>query len=59
LIIVKEGLIESTQNGEIKRAGPGSIIFESSNQLHGLRNAGTTPATYFVIKWFSPGTLKK
>jgi quercetin dioxygenase-like cupin family protein len=59
LIIVKEGLIESTQNGEVKRAGPGSIIFESSNQLHGLRNAGTTPATYFVVKWFSPGTLKK
>jgi len=59
LIIVKEGLIESAQNGEVKRAGPGSIIFESSNQLHGLRNAGTTPATYFVIKWFSPGTLKK
>jgi quercetin dioxygenase-like cupin family protein len=59
LIIVKEGLIESTQNGEVKKVGPGSIIFESSNQLHGLRNAGTTPATYFVIKWFSPGTLKK
>ena len=58
LIIVKDGTIESTQNGVVKKAGPGSIIFEGSNDLHGLRNAGTTPATYYVIKWFSPGTLK-
>jgi len=58
LIIVKEGTIESTQNGETKRVGPGSIIFEASNQLHGLRNVGTTPASYYVVKWFSPGALK-
>ena len=59
LIIVKEGTLESVQNGEVKQAGPGSIIFEASNQLHGLRNIGTTPVTYFVIKWYSPGMLKK
>lgn len=59
LIIVKEGTLESVQNGEVKRAGPGSIIFEASNEVHGVRNAGSTPATYFVIKWYSPGTLKK
>jgi quercetin dioxygenase-like cupin family protein len=59
LIIVKEGILESVQNGEVKRAGPGSIIFEASNQMHALRNAGSTPVTYFVIKWNSPGTLKK
>ena len=59
LIIVKEGILESNQNGEVKRAGPGSIVFEASNQWHALRNGGTTPVTYFVIKWNSPGTLKK
>ena len=59
LIIVKEGILESNQNGEVKRAGPGSIVFEASNQWHALRNDGTTPVTYFVIKWNSPGTLKK
>lgn len=59
LIIVKEGTLESVQKGEVKQAGPGSIIFEASNDLHGLRNVGSTPATYYVIKWFSPGTLKK
>lgn len=58
LIIIKEGTIEAMQNGKAKLAGPGSIIFEASNELHGLRNVGKTQATYFVIKWFSPGTLK-
>ncbi len=51
LIVIKEGTLESNQNGEVKRVGPGSIIFEASNQTHGLRNVGTTPASYFVIKW--------
>jgi quercetin dioxygenase-like cupin family protein len=58
LIIVKEGTIEAMQNGVTKRAGPGSMIFEASNDLHGLRNVGQTPATYYVIKYFPPGTLK-
>jgi hypothetical protein len=24
-----------------------------------VKNVGTTPATYFIIKWNSPGMLKK
>ena len=58
LIVIKEGTIEATQNGKTKIAGPGSIIFEASNEPHALRNVGKTQATYFVIKWLSPGTLK-
>lgn len=57
LIIVKEGTIESMQNGETTIVGPGSILFEASNELHGLKNAGDTPASYYVIKWWPPGTL--
>ena len=59
LIIVKEGTIEAMQNGATKQATAGSIIFEASNQLHGLRNVGKTPATYYVVKWFSPGLKPK
>jgi XRE family transcriptional regulator, regulator of sulfur utilization len=58
IIIVKQGTIESMQEGVTTKVGPGSIIFEASNQLHGLANVGDTPATYFVIKWWSPGTLQ-
>jgi quercetin dioxygenase-like cupin family protein len=51
LLIVKEGTVETLQNGKATRLGPGSIIFHSSNDLHNIRNAGPTPATYHVIQW--------
>ncbi len=59
LLIVKEGTVESLVDGQLQRVGPGSIVFQASNQMHSLRNVGTTPATYHVIQWKSPGTLKK
>ena len=59
LLIIKEGTVEALVNGEWKRVGPGSVIFQAANQLHAIRNAGDTPATYHVIKWNSPGMLQK
>ena len=59
IIIIKEGTVESLVNGQLKRVGPGSIIFQAANQLHSIKNVGTTPATYHVFKWNSPGMLKK
>jgi quercetin dioxygenase-like cupin family protein len=58
VIIVKEGTVEAMVNGQMKRVGPGSVIFQASNQLHSIRNAGNTAAVYHVIKWNSPGMLK-
>lgn len=58
LLIVKEGTVESLVNGELKRVGPGSIVFQAANQMHAIRNVGPGPATYHVIKWNSPGMLK-
>jgi quercetin dioxygenase-like cupin family protein len=58
LVIVKEGTVEALVNGEWKRLGPGSVIFNASNQLHGLRNVGSGPATYHVINWTSAATPK-
>jgi quercetin dioxygenase-like cupin family protein len=59
LIVIKEGTVESFLNGQTQRVGPGSIIFQASNQMHGIKNVGTGPATYHVIKWNSPGMLNK
>jgi quercetin dioxygenase-like cupin family protein len=56
LIIVMQGTVETLSNGEWKRVGPGSVIFNASNQLHGLRNAGTGEAIYHVINWKSAAT---
>ncbi|MVN23122.1 cupin domain-containing protein [Mucilaginibacter arboris] len=56
LTIVKEGTVEVLVNGELKKVGTGSIIFSAANQLHNIKNAGTTPATYYAIKWKSAKT---
>jgi quercetin dioxygenase-like cupin family protein len=58
LVIIKEGTVEALVQGEWKRVGEGSVIFNASNQLHGLKNVGTTPATYHVINWTSATTPK-
>ena len=57
LIIIKQGTLEAFVNGETRRVGPGSVIFQAANQLHGIRNVGDTPAVYHVIRWSSPGML--
>ncbi len=58
LVIIREGTVEALVQGEWKKVGPGSVIFNASNQLHGLKNVGDTPATYHVINWTSATTPK-
>jgi quercetin dioxygenase-like cupin family protein len=58
IVIVKEGVVEALVGGENRRLGPGSVIFQASNEPHGLKNAGDVPAVYHVIRWRSPGMLK-
>jgi len=50
LMIVRTGTLEVLQNGATRHAGPGAVIFEASNELHGLRNPGPDSATYVVIR---------
>ncbi|HEU0092112.1 MAG TPA: cupin domain-containing protein, partial [Vicinamibacteria bacterium] len=58
IVIIKEGTVEALVNGETKRVGPGSVIFQAANQMHGMRNVGDVPAVYHVMRWNSPGMLK-
>ena len=59
LIILGTGTVEALVNGEWKRLDPGSVIFNASNVLHGLRNGGDTPAQYHVINWHTDKTPKE
>jgi XRE family transcriptional regulator, regulator of sulfur utilization len=59
LIIIREGTVETLSKGEWKRLGPGSIIFNASNEEHALRNVGPTPATYHVVNWTTSATPPK
>jgi quercetin dioxygenase-like cupin family protein len=56
LVIIKEGTVEVLVDGQMKRVGPGSVVFNASNQMHSLRNVGDGPATYHVINWTSTAT---
>ena len=58
LIIIREGTVETLSHGEWKKLGPGSIIFNASNEPHAIRNVGTAPTTYHVVNWTSPGMRK-
>ncbi len=57
IVVVKEGLLEATIEGVAQRpAGPGSLFFFASNELHGMRNAGDTRVTYYVIRMITAAT---
>jgi quercetin dioxygenase-like cupin family protein len=51
LIIIREGDCETLSDGKWIKVGPGSVVFNASNSLHGFRNIGTTVAVYHVINW--------
>jgi mannose-6-phosphate isomerase-like protein (cupin superfamily) len=49
MFLIREGTLEVTISGKSSRLGPGSVAFVGSNDTHGVRNPGTTPAEYFVV----------
>ena len=49
VIMLRRGLLDVTFNGETTRMTPGSLVYISSNILHGSKNPGPEPAEYFVI----------
>lgn len=49
IIMLREGTLEVTLNGETSTIGPGSVIFVPFEDLNGWRNVGTTVAQYFVV----------
>ena len=59
IIIVKEGTVEANWDGQSKVAQAGDVIFFAANAVTHLRNTGTTPATYYVIYYFTPRTAKE
>jgi quercetin dioxygenase-like cupin family protein len=51
LIIVKEGTVELSINGESAVLPAGSVALALPGDSHGIQNAGDVPATYFIIRW--------
>ena len=49
MLLLQSGTLETTVNGQTGTLTAGSIAYMASNDLHGWRNPGSTPAQYFVI----------
>jgi quercetin dioxygenase-like cupin family protein len=58
IVVVKEGTMEATINGQSQRGGAGSIFFFASNDLHGMRNVANARAAYYVIRMITSATPK-
>jgi quercetin dioxygenase-like cupin family protein len=48
-LFIQTGSLEYDNDGTTTAVSPGDIIFSASNVTHGLKNVGTTDATYIVF----------
>jgi mannose-6-phosphate isomerase-like protein (cupin superfamily) len=49
VLMLQDGALDATINGETTRLTAGSVIYLASNDLHGWRNPGPGRAQYFVF----------
>jgi mannose-6-phosphate isomerase-like protein (cupin superfamily) len=50
LMLIKQGRLQFTISGKTSTVGAGSVVYINSNEQHGLKNIGDTPAEYFVVE---------
>jgi uncharacterized cupin superfamily protein len=58
LVIIKEGTLEINIDGKKQTATTGSLIFYAANENENMTNTGKTPATYYVIQFYTSLTPK-
>lgn len=53
IILVCFGTVDQTISGTHYRLGPGSLIFATNDDLHGISNAGEGKCEYYAIRWLT------
>jgi uncharacterized cupin superfamily protein len=53
IILVRFGTINPNISGIHYRVGPGSLMFATNDDPHGLGNAGTGQCEYYAIRWLT------
>jgi (S)-ureidoglycine aminohydrolase len=51
IILMMDGRTEMQIGENLYKGKEGSVFFMNSNVLHGIRNEGTTPCTYFAFQF--------
>jgi mannose-6-phosphate isomerase-like protein (cupin superfamily) len=53
IILVRFGKVEESINDKLFQCGPGSVLFLTNDDYHGIRNIGTGPCEYYAIRWLT------
>jgi mannose-6-phosphate isomerase-like protein (cupin superfamily) len=53
IILIRFGRVEESIRGNPFQCGPGSVIFLTNDDDHGIRNAGEGPCEYYAIRWLT------
>lgn len=53
IILVRFGRVEESINGKAFQCGPGSVLFLTNDDDHGIRNIGEGPCEYYAIRWLT------
>lgn len=56
LLIVTAGEGEVDCAGRTTRVTAGSVMYAAPNVAHGIRNTGSTPLTFYFVKWIETAT---
>src|SRR5262245_62088514 len=54
-MILAEGVGTWTLDGKEIAAKKGDVVYAAPWTMHGLKNTGTTPMTYYMVKWNNKG----
>jgi mannose-6-phosphate isomerase-like protein (cupin superfamily) len=53
IILVRFGTVDQTIGGTHYRLGPGSLVFATNDDLHGITNTGEGQCEYYAIRWLT------
>ena len=53
VLLITEGAGEVTMNGTASQVGAGAAMYAAPNYLHGIKNTGHSPLTFYYIKWIA------
>lgn len=56
IILIRRGTVKETINGMPYTAGPGSVIFLTGDDDHGIANVGKGECEYYAIRWITERT---